>query len=355
LRYDLLGYSSIARTFVQGASVAALLLAGYGLPALTLAYIATDVLDQLFVFLYTKRVQKVPPPIFPHSASDLKPILKYSTTAMLASLGHQLRTGIDPLIIAKFTGIANVPAYSVGTRFLQLFTDVVNSLFGGNLLAAFSQLNGRNDHESLARAFLNSTRICTAVAAAGGGALFLFTPPFLNLWLGPEFRVSGEISSILTVPTALMLAQYPANNLLYSKNEHRWIVFLAFGGGVFNAILSIYLAYKIGIKGPAIATALELLLFHGFLIAYLTPGLCSIPRTQYLLTLLRNSLPYAAVTAAFALFLPPALQFTYFTLFQFAASFSLAVSALFLLLTLTRPERTDLLGMLRKWDPRNSK
>jgi len=347
LRYDLLGYSSIARTAIQGVVVATLLLMGFSLPALAIAYIVTDLLDQLIVLLFAKGVHTRPINLFPSKCYDLRPMLRYGTTAMLATVGHQLRTGIDPLIIGKVLGIASVPAFSLGTRFLHLFTDVINSLFGGNLLAAFSQLDGRNDAASLAKAFLDSTRLCTAIAVAGGGALFLFTPSFIHLWIGPAFAVSGTVSSILTIPTALMLAQYPASSLLFSKDQHNWMTFIAIGGGALNAILSVVLVFKTGILGPAIATAVELILFQGVLIAILAAKITSVPLPKYLFAMLRNALPYLTVALLISPLLPAPSDYNYKTFFFYTGAYAIASTCAFLIFTIDASERNSILRTIR--------
>ncbi len=341
LRYDWIGVTSITKTLIQGGLLVFLLTHGHGLFSLVLVYIATEILDQVLLALFARRaypecrlliVRGRPP--------GLPPILRYSGTAILASLGNQLRNGLDPLLVGHFSGLALVPVYSIGSRFLSLFTDLINAIFGGNLLAAFSQLDGSNDREGLVRNFLTSLRFSTAFATAGGGVLVLFGPDFIKFWIGPAFADSGRVLLILAAPVTLSLAQYPVGSLLYSQNKQHWLAFAGLGGGVFNAALSVILVVKIGFFGVVWGTFVELLLHFGLLVPLLAARACKLNAVSYLWRILKESIPYAALAALFYAVIGNVASPDFLHLALRAGAFALLLVPLFWAYTLTPAERS---------------
>jgi O-antigen/teichoic acid export membrane protein len=302
LRYDLIGIASILKALLQGGLIIFFLTSGHGLETLLLIFVATDVLDQLLLFGFSRRIYpegrvrlvKSPP-------ADVRPLLRYSATAMVNSVAGNLRSGIDPLIIGHISGLALVPVYSIGSRFLSIFSDVINAIFGGNFLAAFSQLDGRNDGESLVRNFLKSVRFSSAIAVTGGSFLVIFGPDFIERWIGPSFADSGLVLTILAAPTVLMLMQYPVGGFFYSQNKQNWLAIITLGGGLFNLILSITLALRIGFFGAVWATCIELSLLFGIFVPYLAARLSNLTLTAYLYRLIKYIAPYLVLSISYAL------------------------------------------------------
>lgn len=302
LRYDLIGIASILKALLQGGLIIYFLTKGHGLQTLLLIFVATDVLDQAILFAFSRRIYpegrfrivKKPP-------ADVRPLLRYSATAMTNSVAGNLRSGIDPLIIGHISGLSFVPVYSIGSRFLSIFTDVINAIFGGNFLAAFSQLDGRNDQESLVRNFLKSLRFSSAIAAIGGSFLVIFGPDFIERWIGPSFADSGMVLKILAAPTVLMLMQYPVGGFFYSQNKQNWLAIITLAGGLFNLILSITLALRFGFFGAVWATCIEISLLFGFFVPYLAARISNLSLASYLYALLRNIAPYLILSLSFAL------------------------------------------------------
>ncbi len=348
LRYDLIGWSSIVRTILQAIFVILALTQGYGLEALLLVYIATDVLDQILLMLFSRRI--VPRAIRPVLArpAGLPELARYSATSVMASVGNQLRQGIDPLVIGHFAGLGLVPAYSIGNRFLTLFGDFINSVFGGNFVAAFSQLDGRKDPEALVRNFLTTLRFSCAVAAFGGVSIAVFGPPFIARWVGPTFSDANLVLYILAGPTTLMMMQYPVWSFFYSQNRQHWLAAVALGGGAFNAILSIALVLRIGFLGAAWGTAIELTIVFGLIVPVLVSRFCGISLFRYLFAILKPALPYLLYGWSVHHFCRDLLLPEYPRLALAISLYLLAAAPIFWWLTLVEAERARLFGRLLK-------
>lgn len=291
VRYDLIGVASIIRSLLQGGAVIGFLLAGHGLATLLLVFVITDILDQALLFYFTRRIAPENRITLFRSqrTAPVGPLLRYSATAMATNAGHSLRNGIDPLVVARVTTVAAVPLYSIGARFVSLFTDIINAIFGGNFLAAFSQLHGRNDPESLTRNFLISIRYCAAIASFGGAAMAIYGPDFIVRWVGPEFSDSARVLLILVPPTVLALMQYPIWGFFYSQNQQGKLALLTLLGGIFNLVLSLALAHQIGFFGVVWATLIEMTIAYGIFVPAMVCKICRISLLRYA-TQITNSL-----------------------------------------------------------------
>lgn len=296
VRYDLIALASICKTIVQGGLVIACLLAGFGLIALLIVFVFSDLINQLLLITFSKQVDSRTKFLFPRRRPDgIASLIRYSVYAMITNVGTTLRNGIDPLVVGAFSGLATVPVYSIGARFLTIFTDAINALFGGNFLAAFSQMDGRNDREQLIASFKRSVRLSASIATLGGSILMMVGPSFIERWMGTDFFQSGKILLILTPPTVLMLAQYPIWGFFFSQNKQHWLAVLTLCGGGLNLVLSIYLAGIYGVYGVILATAIELFTVFGLIVPYLVARVCEFTVFHYLLILIRSSTPIIAV------------------------------------------------------------
>lgn len=339
LRYDQIALSSIVKTIVQAVLVILALTQGFGLEALLLVYIASDILDQILLITFSRRILPLAVrPVF-HRPPDLPELAKYSATSVMASVGNQLRQGIDPLVIGHFSGLASVPAYSIGNRFLTLFGDFINSVFGGNFVAAFSQLDGRKDPEALVRNFLTTLRFSSAVAAFGGISIAVFGPPFIERWVGPSFSDANLVLYILAGPTTLMMMQYPVWSFFYSQNRQHWLAAAALGGGALNALLSIILVMRIGFLGAAWGTAVELTIVFGLFVPVLVSRFCGIPLFRHFRVILLPALPYVLHGWAFSQFAHALLIPDYLHLALVGVAYAITAFPIFWFLTLGASER----------------
>ena len=300
VRYDLIGISSILKTILQAGLVIGLLLSGHGVITLLVAHILVDVIDQMLLVFFARRVEaglRLQGPCGGEVGTG--ELLRYSATAMATSAGHSLRQGIDPFIITNVSGVAALPQYSVGIRFLSVFTDVVNAIFGGNFIAAFSQLRGRGDLGILNERFLQSIRYSTVVATLGGCGLMMFGPAFIVRWVGSDFIVSGKVLWILTPMTVLSLCQYPVWSLFYSQNKQHWLAVFTMAAGILNLSLSFYLALRIGWMGVVWATCAEMALAFGVGTPLLVTRVCAISIQRYFLQILIPGVKITAASAAY--------------------------------------------------------
>ncbi len=287
LRYDLIVVTSIAKVIVQTIILLVLLHLEQGLTALVTGQIVSDILDQLLLRRFSRRVNEHQGSGPGYSRELSREILRFSSHTLLNTAGQHLRSRVDPFLVNAFVGLASVSVYNMGLRLATLFADLVIAIMGGSLLAGFSYLEGRDGFESVRRKYFLSLRVSIPFALMGACGLAALGPPFLIRWLGPEFADSGRVLEFLILPYTLWLMQFPSGSLLLSLNQHHHLTKLTFAAGLVNVILSTILASIIGFFGVVLATLIEMSLFYGIAVPILVSKVLQISLRDYYLAMIR--------------------------------------------------------------------
>jgi O-antigen/teichoic acid export membrane protein len=265
LRYDMLVMASTIQIVLANSLVCWFLLRGHGLFAMALINVCAGLIEYVIVVLAAKRcscrgLDITRANVDPKRRSE---ILRYSLVSFVTQLGYDLRSRIDPLIIGSVIGYSAVTLYAVGTRFPIYLTDVVGAVLGGQLLAVFSQSQGKTKSaEESTRQFVMATRVSCVIALFCGSSMIFYGREFIARWMGEGYETSYHILAILMVPYIFSLMQYPSLSYIYSLAKHRYLAITAIAGGLANLILSLVLVHFLGIYGVVWATFCEMLVVY---------------------------------------------------------------------------------------------
>jgi O-antigen/teichoic acid export membrane protein len=284
VRYDLLAWTSISRSLFQAPVMCWVLLHGGGLLGVALVHGTGDCLELGLQIIAARRMQ------WP-SAGDLKgdeaksirhELYAYSRSIVLGMIGYSLRLQVNPLLISKMFGVSEVPVYSIGVRLITMLEDVVNALFGGQILSAFGQLHGAEKHEALREQFRRVTKLTSSFSAWAVGGIAFFGEAFFRRWMGDGFGRAHEVMLILAVPYALQFMQYPAHSLLFTLNKQQWHVWMNFIGGIVSVIFALILGPLLGLHGIVLGIALETGIVYLFIMPWLVRKSAQMHPVDYL-------------------------------------------------------------------------
>lgn len=122
------------------------------------------------------------------------PLLKSGSLYLLLQVGVMVGWSIDPLIISRVLGLADVSTYSVVQRLFQFVAQPL-AILNAPLWAAYAEAQARGDRSFVARTLRRSLRVTAGVATAGSAVLVLVGPFAIAVWT----------HSALTVPLTLLL------------------------------------------------------------------------------------------------------------------------------------------------------
>lgn len=259
LRYDFANYASLARVVLANTAIYHFLRSGYGVIALAYITFASALLEYALTIWFAKLA-------FPelrccrglYSRALQKTLFGYSAKSFVITITQQVRFRMDALVIAMFLNVKFIAYYSIGTRFMEYFVDLVGSFMGGLLMPVFSKYEGSGKPDVLKARFLNACRFSTMMSVFLGGSILFYGKPFILRWMGEGFLSSYTIIQILTVPYALNLMQTPGAHLLYGISKHHYFAYINSVAAVLNLVCSVILLKHFSFQGVAMGTAIEL-------------------------------------------------------------------------------------------------
>lgn len=317
VRYDLLAFCSIGKTLTQLGLMTLALRSGHGLAGAAVAYATSDAVELLLqVYFARGKVSSCVKVIEPKQRKRTsRELFTYSRSILIMSVGESLRNLVNPALVGRLGGVAQVPVYSLGMRLITILEDVINSLFGGQVLAVFSQLHGAGKSEFLELQFRRVTALTACFSAWAVVGVVCFGRQFFQRWLGPGFEQSYELLLILAVPYALKFMQYPAHSLLYAMNRQQWLMRIVFTGGIISIMLSVPLGIQFGLRGVVMGAALETLLMYMLVMPWLISRVVSTGAAAYFFRdVLWPALKGVFLPLLFMLWAFPRLQPDYFVL-----------------------------------------
>jgi O-antigen/teichoic acid export membrane protein len=317
VRYDLLALCSMGKTLTQLVLMTLALRGGYGLAGAAVAYATSDAVELLLQVYFARgreasSVKVIEPEQRKRTSREL---FTYSRSILMVSLGESLRNLVNPVLVGRLGGVAQVPVYSVGMRLITILEDVINSLFGGQVLAVFSQLHGAGKAESLELQFRRVTALTACFSGWAVVGVVCFGRPFFQRWLGPGFEQSYELLLILAAPYAIKFMQYPAHSLLYAMNRQQWLMRIVFTGGMISIVLSVPLGIQFGLRGVVMGAAIETLLMYTLVMPWLVSRVVLTGAAAYLFRdVIWPALKGVSLPLLFMLWAFPRLEPDYFVL-----------------------------------------
>lgn len=337
VRYDLLALASIVRTVAQAVALLVVLNKSGGIVAVATLHALSELLELALQRALARpfRTSAETSGGKPERAGLRTELFRYSRLIFFGDLGNSLRLQFTPLMIPKLQGVGALPDFSIGTRLISILEDMVNSLFGGQVLSAFGQIHGSEDTDNLKRQFLRMVHVTAGFSWAATAGMVMVAEAFLQRWVGPELHEARNVLFILAGAYACHFSQYPAYNLMHTIGRSNLVVCVCVGGGIFGALLSLCLGLRFGLVGVVCGIAVEMVISRGIIVAWLASRCAKMGFWDYLLRQMLWSGVKASVLPCLVGFLMrPMLTPEYPSILLFIAAFGLAFVVGFFLFVL---------------------
>lgn len=208
--------------------------------------------DKLYPILKNNRGAKLP-------KNDVSDIKKNVKALIIYKIGTLSLNSTDNIIISKYVGLLTVGFYS---NYLLLCTSVsgfLSTIFS-NITASIGHMNATESSETKMEMFFKIDMATFWFYGISSICLYTCMPPFILLWLGPEYELNNSTCFIIA------FNQY-IGGMLYSPFNYRQTMGLFRQGkwrpivsAVLNLGLSIILAINYGLPGVLWGTALTRIL-----------------------------------------------------------------------------------------------
>jgi O-antigen/teichoic acid export membrane protein len=178
-----------------------------------------------------------------------KAYLAFSGLALLSQISDVVDSQWDKVVLSHFVGSKAVASFQIGTT-LVLQGKALALLPLAPLLVAVAELRNQ-DRARMRTLFDLMARAGMAVAAVVLGAIFVFAPAFLRLWLGPGQASSqaAVAARLFTFAVALNLLCAPLALRAFGEGWYRLASASAAVNMVVNGGVSLALTVAIGFNG----------------------------------------------------------------------------------------------------------
>ncbi len=310
-RIDIANWVGTASTVLNFGFLYWGLMADWSLPVLMAISVATSAFPNLIAAIMA--IRRLPGISFAPKWFEWRSVkaqMGFSIAAYLITFSNMLMAKSDQLVISLTLGVAFVAIYQAGFKMgemLGLFSSQLQQV----LSPAAAAMHAQGDESGLRNLLLSSSRL----------TFFLVTPCYLlsAVYLEPLIRLLTGMKSVPVetwwVGQALLFAVFSSQltngcskRVLMMCGDERRLLYISIADAIANVVLSIILAYRLGVLGVALGTMIPTTLVGWFWVVPLTVRKLKLPYKYYLSYHLRGTvmplLVFAAILAALAVWLP---------------------------------------------------
>jgi O-antigen/teichoic acid export membrane protein len=213
----------------------------------------------LFARVFGARHRTLRPRLACVSAREIRVLAKSGGYFALIALSTAIAFQTDTWVISKYLGSEEAASYSLVYRYF--YTPVmILALAMGPIWGFFGQAMGRGDRRTVAQAFRVVVMGSVVLGGTSVSVLYVFASPIISFWTSSRVQASGFLLSSVAVLSILLCLELPLTAFMNGLGQIRQKAISVAAMAILNLPLSIYLARLLGTPGPAIASALSLLL-----------------------------------------------------------------------------------------------
>lgn len=234
------------------------IISNFGLYGITLAYVASNFIVLIFLYISVKKILSKPK--FEFDIDFCKKITLYSIPFALTSFFGMVLYSVDMVMLTKMVGSYENGIYSAAYKLISVLT-----LFYGVYSAVIFPVMSRffkNEKNLLVISFEKSIKYLMLFFVPISFATLLYSSDIVTLFFGQKFLPTSSVLSILmwTLPIAFMNGACLL--MLNASHKERFVTLSLFIATAANIILNFIIIPKYSYDGAAFTSILsEILLF----------------------------------------------------------------------------------------------
>jgi O-antigen/teichoic acid export membrane protein len=352
-RFDLSTRATVVTLLIRSCGGALLIKGGYGLRELGIIFMVGQLVGYLMNFFSFRRVFPQLRLSFRHARLPMiKEMVRYGIPSFMANASNLALNQTTPILIGRYTSMANVGFFSLPMRILQYAVDAVSRVgLVTRSNAADREASGRK--ASVWELGIYSNRYCFTLFAPLSIFLMLYGKELFRVWMTPAYaEKSGPLLPIMVPAIAIVMAgQYNSSAILFGLGAHQRYAYGLMVEAALNVVGMLIVIPRFGILGAACVSSALMLLVRGIYTPYLVCKSLDASLTEYIhaiyLRPVLTAIPVAAAAVLLKMYLPGASLFELIEAGSFIAG---SYFALALFTCLDTKHRDRLFGWIgRKW------
>lgn len=233
----------------------------------------------------------------------LKEIFAYSFFIFLNQIIDRVNWSVDQFILGAMAGTVATAVYAVAGQLNGMYMNFSTAISNVLLPQVTKMEENKASDKEFTNIFVKTGRLQYILMALIITGFVLFGQVFVNWWAGPGYENTYIIACILMIPITIPLIQNIGLSILQAKNLYKYRTIIFFGIAILNVAISIPLTkfFNNGI-GPAIGTAVSLILGQGIILNIYYHKKVGIDMIEFWKNILKMSIP-VIITFIFGIFL----------------------------------------------------
>lgn len=264
--FDLSSRIWISSIAIRVAGTALLLWMGYGLYALGVLVVASQLFSYGLSYLCVRRVfpaHRFAPRMAKYST--FKQMARYGIHTVTGSAAGQLLNQSAPLLIGHFLSAASVAFFNVPVRLLQYTGDAVDRI-GLITSSNAAELVAHGDTNALARLGIYVNRYCLTLFLPVAVFLVFYGREVIRVWIRKAdfVAMSAPLLPVLLLGTTFAIAaQLNSSSILFGLARHAWYARGLLAEGLALAVSLYFIVPRFGILGAAWAISALMVVDRG--------------------------------------------------------------------------------------------
>jgi O-antigen/teichoic acid export membrane protein len=294
-RMDISGILAICASIVGAVTTVTVLLLGYGLAGLVCVQV---LIFSLFGIINTIVAFRLLPGLRVHWSLANLPMFRkmfgFGAKVQVSALATLFHFQLDKFLLASFLNLAYVSFYSIAsnlvakTRLLPLM--VVSALF-----PVASELHAKDDRKGLRELYTRAFKYTILIALPTSLLLMLMARPFIALWIGPGYELSGTTLQLLVVAYCANTLTAPGFLILNGMGRTDVGMKSSILAAALNLVLSVTFVIKFGYFGLVMGTVISMTTAAVYFL-YLAQGVLGIElKALFIRPFIAASVPFVAL------------------------------------------------------------
>lgn len=265
-KFQFLRITNIFKTILRAISIIILLKLGFGV---VIVFVVDLVLNQainVINYLAVKYELKIKLS-FRNIDDDIKKeIYSYSFFVFLGIITDQIFWKTDAIILGILSNITVVGIYSISSQLVNQFLNIC-ATFSGVFLPNLTEMVAKNrGQEEINEFFTKASRYQFILVAMILLNYIFLGKQFINIWVGHEMQDAYYYGLVIFVSLTVPMFQTTGYQILFAMNKHKVRAVIYLFNAILNIIMSVILFKFYGAFGPALATAIAMIIGNTIII-----------------------------------------------------------------------------------------
>ncbi len=264
-RYDIANSVRLVITLLRSGAVLLFLSIGYGLVTMTVigASMRLSILALYWLFVW-RLVPELSISLKYVNWSLFKELISFGVNTFVYVMGSLLIYQTDIIVIGILLGPADTTIYAIPVLLMGMISKLVTSATSVVQPAAAEEY-AKGNIEQLSEYYIYGLRYSVLLLSPILVMLLVYGRDFINLWMGPDFALSGKLLMVLAISHFFYISQRNSFQILSAANRHKFFGRITIVTGLANLVLSVFLIkqFDLGLWGVAWGTFLPMTTLSG--------------------------------------------------------------------------------------------